>query len=78
MDAVIIINRGGGAASAAGEKLRDELAAALAANGIGGEAEFVEGSDIADAPRTPSKSGCTLLWARRRQHQRRGGRPAGR
>ncbi|MEO5972812.1 MAG: diacylglycerol kinase family protein [Sphingomicrobium sp.] len=43
----ILINRGGGAAAAAGAKLRDEIADSLQAHGVSGEIEMVDGGDIA-------------------------------
>ncbi|MEO6256346.1 MAG: diacylglycerol kinase family protein [Sphingomicrobium sp.] len=57
----ILVNRGGGAASAAGDTLRDELAAALDANGISGKVELVDGGDIAERVARAAKAGEPLV-----------------
>ena len=57
----ILVNRGGGAASAAGAKVRDEIAAALAAHGIGGEVELVDGEDLAGRACEAVEAGAALV-----------------
>ncbi|MEO8175476.1 MAG: diacylglycerol kinase family protein [Sphingomicrobium sp.] len=57
----ILVNRGGGAASAAGDKLRDELAAAVEAHGVNGKIEFADGGDISKRAEDAAKAGEPLL-----------------
>jgi len=58
---MILVNRSGGAASAAGTKLRERIAAALAAHGIAGEIELIDGGDIAARAAEAAEAGAPLL-----------------